>query len=66
MSFDEIQVCTYRGILIMPSRWKLLNINFRSQHIQQLEISESNPGLLRVVWLLVVSRYLGRRDINTK
>jgi hypothetical protein len=55
MGFDEIQVCTYRGILVMPSRCKLVNVNFLSQLIQQLKISGSNPGPLRVVWLLVVS-----------
>ena len=62
MGSDEVQVCTYRGILTTPSPWKFVDVNVLSQLIQILETDRSYPGLLSVDWLLVVIRSFGGRD----
>ena len=57
MGFDEIQICTYYGVLITPSRWKFVRVKSLSQLIQKretCETSESCQGLLSIIWSVAI------------
>ena len=54
MGFDEIQICTYYGVLITPSRWEFVRVKSLSQLIQKRETSESYQGLLSIIWSVAI------------